>query len=128
MQSTICIAATYFEHLRNTIFATGESSGIQFLPAEGELPISSNSSLKEVRFLINHLNDPSLTKPSSIFRVLLTIAISKIELLCQEQSQKNQPIQSSITTLTKNFCKTPHTIVIKPLNSNPNSPNFSPKP
>jgi hypothetical protein len=70
----------YFEHLRITIFATGESSGIQFLWADGDLPISSNSSSKEVRLPSNHLNDPSLTRPSSIFLVLLATAISNFPL------------------------------------------------
>lgn len=67
---------TYFEHLRTTILASGESSCIQFVPAEGDLPISSNSSSKELRLPSNHLNDPSLTRPSSIFLVLLDTSIS----------------------------------------------------
>ena len=41
MKSRIRIAEPYFEHLRTTIFSTGESFGIQFLPADVELPISS---------------------------------------------------------------------------------------
>lgn len=35
---------TYFEHRRTTIFATGDSSCIQFLSADGDSFISSNSS------------------------------------------------------------------------------------
>lgn len=67
--------STYFEHLRTTMFAIGDNSFTQFFPDEGELSISSNSSRKELLFPSNHLNDPSRTRPSSIFLVLLATAI-----------------------------------------------------
>jgi len=69
-------SATYFEHLRTTRLASGESSAIQFLPADGDLSISSSSSLKELLLPSSHLNDPSLTKPSSILLVLLTVGVA----------------------------------------------------
>jgi len=65
----------YLEHLLTTTLAMGESSVIQVIFPEDDLLISSISSLNEFRFPTNHLNDPSLTKSSSIFRVLLAIAI-----------------------------------------------------
>ena len=66
--------SSYFEHLRLTTFATGESSGIQFDPAEGEFSISSISSSIEVCFPSNHLSEVSLTRPSRTSRgVLLDI-------------------------------------------------------
>lgn len=67
---------TYFEHLRTTMLAIGESSCIQFMPAEGDLSISSKSTSKELRLPSNHLKDLSLTNPSSIFLVLLASPIS----------------------------------------------------
>lgn len=53
------------------MLAIEESSGIQFPPADGEVSISSKSKSKEFRLPSNHLNDPSLTKPSSMFLALL---------------------------------------------------------
>lgn len=81
---------TYFEHLRTTTLAIGESSGIQLVPADGDLPISSISSSKELCFPSNHLKEVSLTKPSSIFRVLLDIPPYLVtDLVCLKQSAES---------------------------------------
>lgn len=45
------------------------------MPADGDLPISSISSSKELCFPSSHLKEESLTKPSSMSMVLLDIGI-----------------------------------------------------
>lgn len=77
----------YFEHFRTTMFATGERSCIQLIP-DGEFAISSKSSLRGLRLLSNHLKDPSLTRPSSIFLVLFATAISIFP--CYTRSAKHR--------------------------------------
>lgn len=66
----------YREQRPTMTLAIGESSGIHLRLPDGERPISSNSSSKELRRLSAHLNAPSFTSPSNTFRVLLIIAIS----------------------------------------------------
>lgn len=73
----------YLEHLLTTTLATGESSAIQLLSPETDLPASSNSSLNESLFPTNHLNDPSPMKSSNIFLVLFTIAIFSSSNSCK---------------------------------------------
>lgn len=94
---------TYFEHLRTTMFAIGDSSCIQFQGADGDLPISSNSSSKGLRLPINHLNDPSLTRFSSRFLVLFAIAISPYGLTVNT-------IKLPVTTREFNYTRLNHSL------------------
>lgn len=79
---------THFEHLRTIAFPIGDNSAIQLLVSDEDFPISSRSSSNVFLLLANHLNDPSLTKPSIILLVLLAIAISPFSVANIKSKQK----------------------------------------